>query len=202
MISNSLLLNSSWPYTLSPASIFTGCPFSPVPTMETHHYLLQTILSGVWCLPFFYLIEFYIIPCFLQVSHPRSWSSRRVMTIEQRLELQKRIMNISEEGRIPFKDCLVIARELNLSVEQVCFWISLHLHLVICRTSLRSIWPCSALLVYLTSVLVPFYFVMISGSPYWGNWVIMYVEGMFWPIYITPSVFNDPVFWVSQSQTL
>jgi general transcription factor 3C polypeptide 1 len=44
-----------------------------------------------------------------------------VMTMEQRLELQKRIVNISEEGRIPFKDCLVIARELNLSVEQVCF---------------------------------------------------------------------------------
>ncbi|KAM0848652.1 hypothetical protein ACQ4PT_054246 [Festuca glaucescens] len=54
-----------------------------------------------------------------EVSHPRSWSSRRLMTIEQRLELQKRIMSISEEGRIPFKDCLVIARELNLSVEQV-----------------------------------------------------------------------------------
>ncbi|CAM0945131.1 unnamed protein product [Alopecurus aequalis] len=54
-----------------------------------------------------------------EVSHPRSWSSRRVMTTEQRLELQKRIMNISEEGRIPFKDCRVIARELNLSVEQV-----------------------------------------------------------------------------------
>ncbi|CAM0906402.1 unnamed protein product [Alopecurus aequalis] len=53
-----------------------------------------------------------------EVSHPRSWSSRRVMTIEQRLELQKRNTNISEEGRIPFKDCLVIARELNPSVEQ------------------------------------------------------------------------------------
>ncbi|KAM0834710.1 hypothetical protein ACQ4PT_063418 [Festuca glaucescens] len=54
-----------------------------------------------------------------EVSHPRSWSSRRLMTTEQRLELQKRIMSISEEGRIPFKDCLVIGRELNLSVEQV-----------------------------------------------------------------------------------
>jgi general transcription factor 3C polypeptide 1 len=43
------------------------------------------------------------------------------MTTEQRLELQKRIMSISEEGRIPFKDCLGIARELNLSVEQVSF---------------------------------------------------------------------------------
>ncbi|KAM3242393.1 hypothetical protein ACQJBY_054823 [Aegilops geniculata] len=53
-----------------------------------------------------------------EVSHPRSWSSRRVMTIEQRRELQKRIRKISEEGRIPFKDCLVIAKELNLSLEQ------------------------------------------------------------------------------------
>ncbi|KQK00450.1 hypothetical protein BRADI_3g49467v3 [Brachypodium distachyon] len=54
-----------------------------------------------------------------EVSHPRSWSSLRVMTTEQRLELQKRIMDMSGKGRIPFKDCHVIARELNLSVEQV-----------------------------------------------------------------------------------
>ncbi|TKW40477.1 hypothetical protein SEVIR_1G248400v4 [Setaria viridis] len=54
-----------------------------------------------------------------EVSHPRSWSSLRVMTTEQRLELQQRIMNVSEKGKIPFKDCVRIARELNLSVEQV-----------------------------------------------------------------------------------
>ncbi|KAF8768861.1 hypothetical protein HU200_007425 [Digitaria exilis] len=54
-----------------------------------------------------------------EVSHPRSWSSLRVMTTEQRLELQQRIMSVSEKGKIPFKDCVRIARELNLSVQQV-----------------------------------------------------------------------------------
>ncbi|BAF09421.1 uncharacterized protein [Oryza sativa Japonica Group] len=54
-----------------------------------------------------------------EVSHPRSWSSLRVMTTEQRLELQQRIMNASENGKLPFRDCRIIARELNLSVQQV-----------------------------------------------------------------------------------
>ena len=58
--------------------------------------------------------------CSMKVSHPRSWSSLRVMTTEQRLELQQRIMSVTEKGKIPFKDCVRIARELNLSVEQVC----------------------------------------------------------------------------------
>lgn len=42
------------------------------------------------------------------------------MTTEQRLELQQRIMSVNEKGKIPFKDCVRIARELNLSVQQVC----------------------------------------------------------------------------------
>ncbi|KAG8060168.1 hypothetical protein GUJ93_ZPchr0002g25488 [Zizania palustris] len=54
-----------------------------------------------------------------EVSHPRSWSSLRVMTTEQRLELQQRIVNASENGKLSFRDCRVIARELNLSVQQV-----------------------------------------------------------------------------------
>ncbi|KAL5208740.1 hypothetical protein ABZP36_033175 [Zizania latifolia] len=54
-----------------------------------------------------------------EVSHPRSWSSLRVMTTEQRLELQHRIVNASENGKLSFRDCRVIARELNLSVQQV-----------------------------------------------------------------------------------
>uniref|UniRef100_A0ACD5ZHU9 Uncharacterized protein n=1 Tax=Avena sativa TaxID=4498 RepID=A0ACD5ZHU9_AVESA len=94
-----------------------------------HDFVLskQEFVDAYWeTLEYCYLIAGFAEPlsafpgCSVpEVSHPRSWSSRRVMTIEQRLELQKRIMNISEEGRIPFKDCLVIARELNLSVEQV-----------------------------------------------------------------------------------
>ncbi|XP_006647563.1 uncharacterized protein LOC102699931 [Oryza brachyantha] len=54
-----------------------------------------------------------------EVSHPRSWSSLRVMTTEQRMELQRRIVNASENGKLPFRDCRIIARELNLSVQQV-----------------------------------------------------------------------------------
>uniref|UniRef100_A0A0D9VIM8 Uncharacterized protein n=1 Tax=Leersia perrieri TaxID=77586 RepID=A0A0D9VIM8_9ORYZ len=53
-----------------------------------------------------------------EVSHPRSWSSLRVMNTEQRLELQQRIENATENGKLPFRDCRIIARELNLSVQQ------------------------------------------------------------------------------------
>ncbi|XP_049935440.1 uncharacterized protein LOC116260035 isoform X2 [Nymphaea colorata] len=49
----------------------------------------------------------------------RSWSSVRVMTSEQRAELLKRISNDEPEKRIPFKDCVKIARDLNLTLEQV-----------------------------------------------------------------------------------
>ncbi|GJN13382.1 hypothetical protein PR202_gb00076 [Eleusine coracana subsp. coracana] len=56
----------------------------------------------------------------------RPWRQRRVggrgvrvMTTEQRLGLQQRVMDVSEQGKIPFKDCVRIARELNLSVEKV-----------------------------------------------------------------------------------
>ncbi|KAG8079855.1 hypothetical protein GUJ93_ZPchr0007g5497 [Zizania palustris] len=54
-----------------------------------------------------------------EVSHPRSWSSLRVMTTEQRLELQQRVMNVMEKGKLSYKDCRIIAKELNLSVQQV-----------------------------------------------------------------------------------
>ncbi|EEC79723.1 hypothetical protein OsI_21043 [Oryza sativa Indica Group] len=54
-----------------------------------------------------------------EVSHPRSWSSLRVMTTEQRLELQQRVMNVTEKGKLSYKDCRIIAKDLNLSVQQV-----------------------------------------------------------------------------------
>ncbi|XP_072956159.1 uncharacterized protein [Typha angustifolia] len=54
-----------------------------------------------------------------EVFLPRAWTSIRVMTTEQRLELLKRVTNVDREKRISFKDCVRIARELNLSVEQV-----------------------------------------------------------------------------------
>lgn len=56
---------------------------------------------------------------FLQAFNYRSWSSVRVMTSEQRAELLKRISNDEPEKRIPFKDCVKIARDLNLTLEQV-----------------------------------------------------------------------------------
>jgi hypothetical protein len=46
------------------------------------------------------------------------------MTTEKRLELQKRLMNESEE-RLSYKVCRIIAKDLNLSVQQVC--VSSHL---------------------------------------------------------------------------
>lgn len=39
----------------------------------------------------------------------------------KRLELQKRLMNESEE-RLSYKVCRIIAKDLNLSVQQVCVW--------------------------------------------------------------------------------
>uniref|UniRef100_A0A0E0L5X7 Uncharacterized protein n=1 Tax=Oryza punctata TaxID=4537 RepID=A0A0E0L5X7_ORYPU len=54
-----------------------------------------------------------------EVYHPRSWSSLRVMTTEQRLELQQRVMNVTEKGKLSYKDCRIIAKDLNLSVQQV-----------------------------------------------------------------------------------
>uniref|UniRef100_A0A0D9WKZ9 Uncharacterized protein n=1 Tax=Leersia perrieri TaxID=77586 RepID=A0A0D9WKZ9_9ORYZ len=57
--------------------------------------------------------------CVPEVSHPRSWSSVRVMTAEQRLELQQCLMNQSETGKLSYKVCRMIAKELNLSLQQV-----------------------------------------------------------------------------------
>jgi general transcription factor 3C polypeptide 1 len=56
----------------------------------------------------------------MQVSHPRSWSLLRIMTTKQHLELQQRLMNESEKGELSYKVCNIIAKELNLSVQQVC----------------------------------------------------------------------------------
>ncbi|CAL4946308.1 unnamed protein product [Urochloa decumbens] len=57
--------------------------------------------------------------CVPEVSHPRSWSTLRVMSTKQRLELQQRLMNESEKGNLSYKVCREIAKELNLSVQQV-----------------------------------------------------------------------------------
>uniref|UniRef100_A0A0D9YR62 Uncharacterized protein n=1 Tax=Oryza glumipatula TaxID=40148 RepID=A0A0D9YR62_9ORYZ len=66
--------------------------------------------------------------CVPEVSHPRSWSSVRVMTTDQRLELQQRLMNESETGKLSYKVCHTIAKELNLSLQQVLCASSRQLH--------------------------------------------------------------------------
>lgn len=49
----------------------------------------------------------------------RSWTSVRVMSVEQRTELLKRVANDDLEKRMSFKECVKIAKDLNLTLEQV-----------------------------------------------------------------------------------
>jgi general transcription factor 3C polypeptide 1 len=49
----------------------------------------------------------------------RSWTSLRVMTSEQRKGLMKRVEEGGEDKRLSHAECLLLARELNLSPEQV-----------------------------------------------------------------------------------
>ncbi|MCO5578626.1 hypothetical protein L7F22_032470 [Adiantum nelumboides] len=48
----------------------------------------------------------------------RSWSSLRVMSMDQRIELQKRI-NADDNKRLHYEECVRISRELSLSLDQV-----------------------------------------------------------------------------------
>ncbi|XP_074561147.1 uncharacterized protein LOC141817287 isoform X2 [Curcuma longa] len=58
-----------------------------------------------------------------EVFQTRSWTSLRVMTAEQRMELLNHLNTVDSKKKISFKDCIRIARELNLTVEQVLrFW--------------------------------------------------------------------------------
>ncbi|KAJ3706471.1 hypothetical protein LUZ61_010176 [Rhynchospora tenuis] len=53
-----------------------------------------------------------------EVCMKRAWTSLWVMTTEQRTQLLERLKNAGIE-KIPFEECVQIARELNLTVEQV-----------------------------------------------------------------------------------
>ena len=55
----------------------------------------------------------------IQVFSSRSWASVRVMTVEQRVELLKRMAHDNLQKKIPFNECIKIAKELNLTLEQV-----------------------------------------------------------------------------------
>lgn len=69
----------------------------------------------------------YFLHYSFQVFHPRSWTSFRVMTAEQRMELLSRVTNVDREKKISLKDCIRIARELDLTVEQVSVYYLSHL---------------------------------------------------------------------------
>ncbi|KAK3030920.1 hypothetical protein RJ639_036658, partial [Escallonia herrerae] len=49
----------------------------------------------------------------------RSWASVRVMTAEQRAELLKRVVDDDPGKKLSFKECEKIAKDLNLTLEQV-----------------------------------------------------------------------------------
>lgn len=49
---------------------------------------------------------------------PRSWSSLRLMTMDQRIQLQNRI-GMHDTKRLHYEECVQIAQELNLSLDQV-----------------------------------------------------------------------------------
>lgn len=56
-----------------------------------------------------------------QVFLFRSWASVRVMTAEQRAELIKRVVQDELSEKLSYKDCEKIAKDLNLTLEQVSF---------------------------------------------------------------------------------
>ena len=58
-------------------------------------------------------------PYLLQVFLFRSWASVRVMTADQRAELLNRVVQDDISEKISYKDCEKIAKDLNLTLEQV-----------------------------------------------------------------------------------
>lgn len=56
---------------------------------------------------------------FPQVSHHRSWTKLGVMTAAQRDELLKRVVKKDPREKLSFKECGKIAKDLNLTLEQV-----------------------------------------------------------------------------------
>ncbi|XP_051135794.1 uncharacterized protein LOC127254623 isoform X2 [Andrographis paniculata] len=54
-----------------------------------------------------------------EVFHSRAWASVRVMTAEQRVKLLERVANDDLNGKLSFRHCKEIAKDLNLTLEQV-----------------------------------------------------------------------------------
>ncbi|XP_027105521.1 uncharacterized protein [Coffea arabica] len=54
-----------------------------------------------------------------EIFFPRSWASARVMTVDQRAELLKRVVTDEPHKKLSYGECREIANDLNLTVEQV-----------------------------------------------------------------------------------
>ena len=65
--------------------------------------------------------------CLLQVFLNRSWASVRGTTADQCAELLKRIANDNLNEKLSYKDCENIAKDLNLTLEQVRFYFAVML---------------------------------------------------------------------------
>ncbi|CAA0814592.1 B-block binding subunit of TFIIIC [Striga hermonthica] len=54
-----------------------------------------------------------------EVFNPRSWTSSRVITADERVELHKRVMKDDPKEKLSFSECEKIAKDLNLTLQQV-----------------------------------------------------------------------------------
>ncbi|GER53573.1 B-block binding subunit of TFIIIC [Striga asiatica] len=54
-----------------------------------------------------------------EVFNPRSWTSSRVITADERVELHKRVVKDDPKEKLSFSECEKIAKDLNLTLEQV-----------------------------------------------------------------------------------
>lgn len=54
-----------------------------------------------------------------EIFFPRSWASARVMTVDQRAELLKRVVTDEPHKKLSYGECREIANDLNLTFEQV-----------------------------------------------------------------------------------
>lgn len=67
------------------------------------------------CFLFLLIGKYFVIQVFLS----RSWASVRVMTADQRAKLLKRVFSGCSNRKLSYKDCAKIAKDLNLTMEQV-----------------------------------------------------------------------------------
>lgn len=86
---------------------------SPSPTY--YQCAIWMLFSALSLYSFNFFLQFSLTQVFLF----RSWASARVMTAEQRAELLKRVVRDCTSEKLSFKECEKIAKDLNLTLEQV-----------------------------------------------------------------------------------